>query len=180
MTDKIFHAPCHEGHPTFRITPETAEVRGGSARSPAKGFDVYVDLDSQGTPDETQQAPWRVKDGIVRVRYYIANYNTPKDPQSFRAFVDWLCTQVQGGKRVHVGCIGGHGRTGLVFAAMRRVLAKDRHAIAWTRANHCHKAVETPEQVGFLVKHFDCAAIGARYGKHHGGDLFAYTNGSKK
>jgi len=155
---------CHETHKAVTIAPGTAKVRGGNARRPEAGYQVYADLDTLGNPAETAQAPWRVKDGALKVRYYIPNYHTPKDPHSFKAFVAWLCTQVQEGKQVHIGCIGGHGRTGLVIAAMRSVLAHDKEAILWTRKNHCKKAVETDEQVAFLVKHFGCTSVSSRYG----------------
>lgn len=155
---------CHESHKPLTVAPGTSKVRGGAARHPAEGYQVYVDLDTHGNPEETAQAPWRVKNGVLRVRYYIPNFHAPRDPASFKAFVDWLCTQVQENKQVHIGCIGGHGRTGLVIAAMRAVLADDKDAIMWTRKNHCKKAVETDSQVAFLVEHFGCKSVSSRYG----------------
>lgn len=157
-----FGPACHETHKELQIPGALGIVRGGNARSAKDGFDVYVDLDSKG---QIQQAPWRSTPGVVKVRYEIANYRVPADPETFKAFIDWLCTQVHAGKRVHIGCIGGHGRTGLVIAALYKQLTGDKDAITWVRKNHCHKAVETNDQVAFLVKHFGCNDTGpARYG----------------
>ena len=71
--------------------------------------------------------------------------------------VKWLAKQVEAGKKVHVGCIGGHGRTGLVLAALARVMIDEKDAIAYVRKNYCHKVVETTAQVNFLAKHWGIA-----------------------
>jgi hypothetical protein len=58
------------------------------------------------------------------------------------------------GKSIHVGCIGGHGRTGTVLTAIMAELTEKTDAIQWVRAHYCKKAVESEEQVDFLVKHY--------------------------
>ena len=68
--------------------------------------------------------------------------------------VTWVCNQLGKGKRVHVGCIGGHGRTGLFIAAVRAEYNGDKNATTWTRQNHCVNAVETQTQIDFLFKHY--------------------------
>jgi hypothetical protein len=51
------------------------------------------------------------------------------------------------GKFVEIGCIGGHGRTGTVLAAMATVcgVAPDQ-AVKWVKDNYCKEAVETEQQ----------------------------------
>jgi hypothetical protein len=58
-----------------------------------------------------------------------------------------LHDRVVAGAQVEVACNGGIGRTGTVIACLA-VLAglPAAEAIAWTRANHHHRAVETPWQ----------------------------------
>jgi len=55
--------------------------------------------------------------------------------------------KIQKGEDVEVGCIGGHGRTGTIIAAMRVILGEDANtAILTTRKEYCSHAIETAEQ----------------------------------
>lgn len=66
--------------------------------------------------------------------------------------------QARQGKRVEIGCIGAHGRTG-TFLAILQVLAgmtDYRQAISATRRIHCALAIETDDQewyVGLVANH---------------------------
>ena len=62
-------------------------------------------------------------------------------------------------KRVHVGCIGGHGRTGLVLSALVAQMTGMPDPISYVRKHYCTKAVESTEQVTFLTKHFGAAKV---------------------
>ena len=42
----------------------------------------------------------------------------PDDAAQFRKLVEWTKGEVDAGRKVHVGCIGGHGRTGTFLAAL--------------------------------------------------------------
>lgn len=55
-------------------------------------------------------------------------------------------------KRVEVGCLGGHGRTGTALACLA-VLSGHRadEAVAWVRSSYCTMAVETAEQEAFVA-----------------------------
>lgn len=60
-----------------------------------------------------------------------------------RVLVPFLCA----GKRVLVFCMGGHGRTGTVLAALKAMLEPDTEdPIADVREAYCQKAVETDLQ----------------------------------
>lgn len=142
---------CHEDHPVMKVA--NGELVGGACNSPRKKFDVYVGLDVT-MATHSRSYPWVAEDKrTIRIHFPIRDRGTPVDVESFHSMIDWLCTQLQAGKKVHVGCIGGHGRTGLVIAAIMAKLG-EKDAIAWTRKNHCQKAVESDEQVKFLVKEF--------------------------
>src|SRR5260370_28453547 len=103
---------CYESHPIFMIPCAEGEmvgIYGGSCISPViKGADVYVGFDSSMTYGRAM--PW---DGGVEILYKIQDRGVPKDIVLFKKLVAWVAEQLLGGKTVHAGCIGGHGRTGL-------------------------------------------------------------------
>jgi hypothetical protein len=81
----------------------------------------------------------------------------PKSPKEFKKMINWVSDQLDDGKKIHIGCIGGHGRTGTFLAALVSLyedLTDD--PISWVREHHCAKAVESKAQIKFLVKHFNC------------------------
>jgi len=139
---------------------------GASCGSPREGFDVYIGLD-WGMSFNHQRYPWNSNgaDEVIEVQFRITDGCAPKAPAQFKKMITWICTQLKNGKRVHVGCIGGHGRKGLVIAAVRNVMDGDTNATAWTRKHHCKKAVETKSQVNFLHKHFGIKKVkGSKHG----------------
>lgn len=64
-----------------------------------------------------------------------------------------LHARAQAGERVEVACGGGVGRTGTVVACLA-VLGglQPAEAVAWTRANLSHRAVETPWQRHWVAR----------------------------
>jgi hypothetical protein len=129
---------------------------------------VYVALQS-GSRVRLPQ-PWEEGYGVItQVDYPIRDMGVPTDPKDFKKLIDWLRNQLQDGKKVHVGCIGGHGRTGMVLAALVSVMLPDEaDAIGYVRKNYCDHAVESSEQVQFLNKHFGCKVV-----KGYKEDLFS-------
>ena len=144
---------CHTTHKPMKFGK--GELLGASCSSPRKGYDIYLGL-CYSMSYRFQTAPWETtkKSAVIETEFVINDGSPPKSPAKFKKMIEWLCTQLHDGKKVHVGCIGGHGRTGLVVAAVRKVMDGDKDAITWTRKNHCKRAVETQSQVNFLHKHF--------------------------
>jgi hypothetical protein len=99
--------------------------------------------------------PW---EGKISYRYPVTDMHAPSDPATFDKLVRWLAEQIEAGKKVHVGCIGGHGRTGTLFAALVKVMLGEEDAIQYVRDGYCKKAVESKAQVDFLVKHYGIKA----------------------
>lgn len=128
-------------------------VVGASAHHPRDGYDIYVGLDhDMRRIGETY--PWEPEKEKPKHQFVfrISDGCAPKDVSGFQSMVEWLGKELAGGARVHIGCIGGHGRTGMLITALRAHCDGDKDALAWVRANHCTKAVETQRQVDFLVK----------------------------
>lgn len=148
-------ASCHESHPPLEIGGGV--LLGGNCRTHTRhqGVDLYVALDSgQQHPyfDESMKL-----DTLPRCVYYpIQNLGVPNNAEKFHALIHIIVEALEQGQRVHVGCIGGHGRTGMVLAAVAAVLGVSDDPIAWVRENYCKKAVENSAQEGFLVVNFNC------------------------
>jgi hypothetical protein len=95
------------------------------------------------------------------------DFSLPPEKEFRRALVSTVMALYLG-MDVYVGCmgcIGGHGRTGLVLSALVHVITGEKSAIHWAREHHCKKAVESESQVKFLVKHFgiESAKVTPRY-----------------
>lgn len=153
-TGGIVHTPsCYESHPALKVG--TKLIYGGSCAYPVvKDADVYVGLDASMRSRKTKY-PWEAGvEDHVGFLYKIADMNPPSDAKSFHEMVDWLCLQLIMDKKVHIGCIGGHGRTGTLLTAIVSQMTGEADAIAYVRKNYCHKAVESRSQIKFLMKEF--------------------------
>lgn len=160
-------APCHYKHPPYPVF-EGFTVIGGSGIVPhVKDCDVYCSLDRAGDTS----MPWDI--GPVRFVWEIKNYGVPTDVVGFKRMVTYLAEQIKKGKRVHVGCMAGHGRTGMVLAALRFEMAGDKDAIMHVRTNYCDQAVETDGQIKWLMDHYGMSKAPPRKSKH------IQTSGSK-
>lgn len=150
--NKTFSARCHDSHPGLKIGEYT--IYGGSCVYPSvTDADIYIGFD-KGMGHQGK-FPW---EGGVEFCYYIQDRHAPENVKSFDQLLAWTESQLIAGKKVHAGCIGGHGRTGLFFAALVRNLEpKIIDAIGYVRNNYCKKAVESQAQIDFLVKEYGCA-----------------------
>lgn len=153
FADTTLAVRCYESHPVLKLGK--GRLYGGSASQPTvKDADVYVALQSGSTSGRISD-PWD-EQTVVEVQYSIQDMHAPTNLPRFKKLVTWVCTQLQDGKKVHVGCIGGHGRTGTLLAAIVAEMSgkKDYPAIQYVRQHYCKKAVESKEQIAFLVKHY--------------------------
>lgn len=150
------YEPCHVTHPVLKFGD--LKIHGGSCNSPkVKNCDVYIGFDG-GMHMTVDSMPWKrgTKGHVEEVYYHVSDMTAPKHPKEFVALVEWTLEQMKAGKKVHAGCIGGHGRTGTFFAALAATQTEVpvEDAIQFVRDNYCAKAVECPEQITFLKKHF--------------------------
>jgi hypothetical protein len=141
---------CYHSHKPLPLV-DGLEIHGGSGNDPAiEDADVYIGFDG-GSRRSSRQYPWKK---TVEFHFKIVDMQAPADPAEFKKLVKWTITQLKAGKKVHAGCIGGHGRTGTFFAALVKEMLGIEDAIQYVRDNYCKKAVESKSQVDFLVKHY--------------------------
>lgn len=86
------------------------------------------------------------------IRFPVIDHSHPKpeEMEAWRKMLDWLASQIRAGHKVHAGCIGGHGRTGLLFACLVKEMAGIDDAITYVREHYCKKVVESKSQVDWL------------------------------
>jgi len=174
------HAPsCYESHPPLKLPGTDLVIYGGSCLHPkVNDADVYIGFDA-GMTLTKRVWPWTPGD---EVRFKVQDMGVPDHVSDYHKLVDWTVVQLKADRKVHCGCIGGHGRTGMFLAA---VVSKfgEKDAISYVRKNYCKKAVESSSQVKFLGKEFGIAPVaGAKEGKHYatGIDVVSYGKPSSK
>jgi Protein-tyrosine phosphatase len=79
------------------------------------------------------------------------DFGVPADDEALRVALRDLSDRARAGRRVEVGCLGGHGRTGTALACLA-VLAgvESDRAVEWVRAEYCYQAVESLRQEAFV------------------------------
>lgn len=152
---------CYETHPAMPIGE--FKIYGGSCAYPVvKDADIYVGFDH--SLYKTDKAyPWVEGESFL---YPIMDMHAPADPASFMKLIEWLAVQLAANKKIHLGCIGGHGRTGTVLAALVKHMTGNVNAIEYVRKNYCEKAVESASQIKFLNQHFGIASAEPTKGHH--------------
>jgi hypothetical protein len=145
---RAYHA-CYESHKP--IVLGKGLFHGGSCIRPVLDTaDVYIGFDHGMRLIEHN--PWERQ--VEQVFYPVTDMAAPSSGKSFIKLVDWSIKQLEAGKTIHAGCIGGHGRTGTFLAALYGVIQDDKDAIEKVRKIYCKKAVESRVQIQFLGKHF--------------------------
>lgn len=140
---------CYEDHKPLTIGDH--KIYGGSCARPiVKDADIYVGFD-HSMSFTGGNYPW--EEG-AEFLYPITDMAAPKDAASFKKLIEYLATNLEGGKKIHIGCIGGHGRTGTVLAALVAHMTGEKDATAYVRKHYCKKAVESKSQIAFLKKHY--------------------------
>jgi len=149
-------ARCYESHPSIKIGKGT--LYGGSASYPTyRKAHVYVALQSGSSCGLTSD-PWDDQK-VIEIHYGISDMRAPKDVPRFKKLIDYVCAALDAGKKVHIGCIGGHGRTGTVLSAIIAQAKGEKDAIQWVRKHYCKKAVESSEQIQFLMTHYGVSKV---------------------
>lgn len=164
-TGSPVHARCFESHKPLPIGDYL--IYGGSCSRPmVSNADIYVGFDNSMTMTD-RRFPWTEGEEFL---YYIPDMGVPSSAEDFKKFIAWLALQLIALKLVHIGCIGGHGRTGTVLAALVTHMTGNVDSISYVRKHYCEKAVESASQVRFLNTHFGITEVAGHkeYSGSHG------------
>lgn len=147
----------------FELEGKPVTIYGGSCHHPIiEDADVYVSLDME-QPVYYWEQPWYDNEGKKHLRFPILDMFIPNNSEDFKSCIAQIQYYLTEGKKVHVGCIGGHGRTGMVLSALIQESMGDKlfdekgykiSAIDYVRDNYAIKAVETVPQILFLHYNF--------------------------
>lgn len=155
--------PCHQSHPALKIPvgDKVYEIYGGSCIHPKiNDMDVFIGLDS-GMAKTSRAYPWYEGTEFL---FHIQDMQVPKDVEEFKKLLNYLKESLEAGKKVFVGCIGGHGRTGTVFSALVKLMSNIEDSTTYVRENYCKKVVESQTQVDWLHTHFGIKKVDATKG----------------
>lgn len=144
---------CYSTHPEFKVGG--LSFFGGSCITPEiKDADVYIGFDRNMT--HRPYKLWKGETAPLDAYFYIQDMSIPTNAEDFKDLCEWAIEQAKAGKKVHAGCIGGHGRTGMFLAAVAQLVDPSVNAIDYVREHYCHHAVETTQQEKFLQQAFGC------------------------
>lgn len=145
---------CYKTHPEVKL-PNGYTIRGGSCISPVfLDMDVYIGF-LGNMRRRVSIFPW---DRKFDISFCISDMGVPSNFLDFTKLLEWTIDRLSDGLSVHVGCVGGHGRTGMFLAAMVSLLG-ETDAINYVRENYCKKAVESEMQIKFLTDKFGVTSV---------------------
>jgi hypothetical protein len=133
------------------VFPDGTIVHATSKKDRKEGDhrpDLGMYLDSSWTP--------------ASLAYYVKwwDYGLPEWDDVAIQTIQVVLDAAKAGQFVEIGCIGGHGRTGVVLAAMASVCGvPPLKAVKWVRKNYCKEAIET-EQQEWWVEYFHATVNG--------------------
>lgn len=88
-----------------------------------------------------------------KIFFPVKDMSIPTHDKNFKIILDLIKKYLDDGKRVHIQCIGGHGRTGMFIACLvGKYIDNIDKPIEWTRENYCTKAVESLIQIEYVEK----------------------------
>ena len=112
--------------------------------SPCQEFVDYLEneLDIKYFVDLTYENEHRVdfyKTRYVKIKHPIRDQKTPTDTLKFCKFIVTLCDILHSGGKMYVHCKGGHGRSGVVVAAILGVFLNLSSEKALEMVHSCHQ-----------------------------------------
>ena len=120
-------------------------------------YDGWMSLNSVWTNDGTvvRQSEIEEEDGSndLEIRKMYVEWGDMKGiPQSTLSIIlRYVCKAIESGEDVEIACLGGHGRTGTLAAAVCMKYGMGvKESIEHVRGTYCNEAIETGEQVDML------------------------------
>jgi len=98
------------------------------------GIDIVVNLTKN---DEKKIRPYQTRTAKV-IQFSIPDRKVPEDVREFCALVIHLTREIKNGKKIYIHCKGGHGRAGLLVAAILCYLHKITPKESFIRTSEYH------------------------------------------
>lgn len=144
---------CFIKHPPLpiRIDGKDYKIYGGSCWTPVvEDADTYVGFDHG-----QKVMPYKDIDKIPEnIHFFIEDMFVPHSKKELDVLLHAIANRLKEGKKVHIGCIGGHGRTGLVLTALVATYMPEVNALKYVREAYCKHAVETLQQEHWLENNY--------------------------
>lgn len=144
---------CYTTHKPLKIYVDQKEylIYGGACATPiVKDADIYVGFE-HGMQESKQKYPWNAGSSFM---FHIVDGSVPSNLEDAKNLIKYLADNLIAGKKIHIGCIGGHGRTGTILAALVTHMTGNLNSIEYVRTNYCAKSVESNTQIDWLHKHW--------------------------
>lgn len=146
-------------------------IYGGSCSAPVVlDADIYVGFE-HGMMVSTKAYPWSTGDSFY---FPIVDGSVPKNLEDTHKLLEYLSTNLKAGKKIHIGCIGGHGRTGTIMAALVTHMTGNKDSINYVRTHYCNKAVESTTQIEWLHKNFGITKVKPSKSVYDGNTSFGF------
>jgi hypothetical protein len=146
-----------ECHPEIKLGKGV--LTGGRSVAQKKKADLFIALDKYAIENYPMDTGGEVGIGHRFILFPIDDRCIPKpaDMPYFYRMISIIIQYLKNGKRVHVQCMGGHGRTGLVLSCVLGKMRPDiKDPVAHIREIYCKKAVETYEQHKLIATYTKC------------------------
>lgn len=175
--ENLLTGSCFQTHPALKLPGTDLVIYGGSCTRPiVSDADVYIGFD-YGMRFTQRSWPWKKGTEFL---FEIKDFHAPDNFEEFEKLVLWTKKQLEEGKKVHCGCIGGHGRTGTFLSALVSKFG-EKDAITYVRDNYCKRVVESAGQVKFLEHHYGIKPVaGAKEGAPKSSNLPAVSGGATR
>jgi hypothetical protein len=151
FSSSSFGGSCN--HPELKIS--NVIITGGKNKEQMNKADILIFFDTLFMPKNIilSNDP-NLSSGIDQTIVYfpIVDQYTP-DKELLNGLLKYLNYEItyQGNKRIHMQCMGGHGRTGLVLACLIHKILDEQNPVKWVKENYCIKAVESNRQYQFIA-----------------------------
>lgn len=141
-----------QNHPELKLGKGI--LTGGRSQEQKKKADMLVLLDNMGFPDYLFDSEGRLGRRQRVVHFPIKDMGIPGAfyMRKFDNLIEIIIRYLKDGKRVHISCIGGHGRTGTVLSVIVGLMLRVDDPVEYIRSNYCKEAVESLEQHDLVAK----------------------------